>query len=231
MAAGAALIAGLAHELRNVLASADTSLYLAERSKDAVGRAAREADARGHVRLAQDLVTRVVRATRGDALATEPVEIVDVVATATRDAAGDAVVRLTVDVSPGLAVQGDAVLLGRAVANLVDNARDVARAAGREVVTVRVEARAADGQVVVRVEDDGPGIDPGVRARLFQPLASARPGGTGLGLSFVQAVVELHGGSVRAEDRPGGGTVIVATIMGGTAADRPAGERPGTVSP
>ncbi len=220
MLAGAALVAGLAHELRNVLASADTSLFLAECAKDVAARAAREADARAHVQMAQDLVTRVVSATRGDALRTEAVEVGDVVATATREAASDAAVQLTVDVAAGLVVHGDAVLLARAIAALVDNARDVARGAGRERVAIRVEARAATGGVVVRVEDDGPGIDPAVRSLLFEPLASARPGGTGLGLRFVRAVAELHRGSVGVEDRPGEGAVFFVALAEPSASER-----------
>jgi signal transduction histidine kinase len=208
-AAGAALVAGLAHDLRNVLASADTSLYLAQRAKTPEDRAAREVDARAHVRTAQDLVTRAIRATRGDALASETVDLAALVATATHEVATDPAVRLAVDVAAGLTVPGDPVLLARALENLVRNARDVARAAGRPVVEVRVEGRVVDREVVIRVEDDGPGIDPSVRPRLFQALATARPGGTGLGLRFVRAIAELHGGACVAEDPAAGAAFVL----------------------
>ena len=96
----------------------------------------------------------------------------------------------------------DAALIERVLVNLVDNAR---RATGpRGHVVVRAEA--GDGEVVLHVEDDGPGIAPELRARLFRPFVTGRADGTGLGLFLVHRIVELHRGSVVVADRDGGGT-------------------------
>ncbi len=96
-----------------------------------------------------------------------------------------------------LAVQGNALLLREAIANLIDNAL---RYAGRgAAVTVRV--RAVGPGVQVEVEDDGPGIAPADRERVFERFARAtlQGDGCGLGLAIVKEIVERHGGQVALE--------------------------------
>ena len=91
-------------------------------------------------------------------------------------------------------VLGNALLLREAIANVVDNA---IRYAGRgSTVTVRCAART--GEVVVEVEDDGPGIAPAEHARVFERFARATHDGDGcgLGLAIVKEIVERHGGKV-----------------------------------
>jgi len=102
-------------------------------------------------------------------------------------------------------VSGDPTQLSRAVRNLVDNA---ARHASTTIVlSVDVEADVA----VLRVDDDGPGIDAADRARVFERftrLDDARgrsSGGSGLGLAIVAQLVARHGGSVRCLEAPGVG--------------------------
>lgn len=212
LATGATLIAGLAHELRNALAAADSSLWLARRASGDP-RDAHEDAARAQVQLAQRLVSRALEAMRGDPPLREPVSAAALVEAATRAAREDPATELTIVVDPpDLVVPGDELLLARALENLVDNARDVARAAHRDTTHLRVSAARVGGSVELRVDDDGPGIDPAVRGRLFEALATARPGGTGLGLRFVRAVAERHGGSAAGEDREGGGATFALTI-------------------
>jgi two-component system OmpR family sensor kinase len=67
---------------------------------------------------------------------------------------------------------------------------------------------------VIRVLDRGPGVPAAQRERIFEPFyrlpgASEREGGVGLGLSLVKSISERHGGSVRCEDRPGGGAAFI----------------------
>ncbi len=62
----------------------------------------------------------------------------------------------------------------------------------------------------IRVADQGVPIDPELRARIFEPFVRGDGGsGTGLGLAIAHAVIVGHGGTIRAEDAPGGGTAIV----------------------
>jgi two-component system sensor histidine kinase PilS (NtrC family) len=125
-------------------------------------------------------------------------------------------VEVTVAVTPGLPmVEGDEDLLHRAVFNLVLNAVQAVEPGGR--VSVRVEPHDAvgpavpDGQgpeapplIAVSVTDDGPGIPPALRTRLFEPFVSGKPGGTGLGLPVVHRAVEAHRGLVLVDSLPRG---------------------------
>lgn len=95
-------------------------------------------------------------------------------------------------------VAGDPDLLAGCLANLVDNALKY----GGRGVTVRVGTRCDAHQVLVTVQDDGPGVPSPARARLgerFVRLDNKQPG-HGLGLASVRAIVGLHGGQLRFED-------------------------------
>lgn len=110
-------------------------------------------------------------------------------------------------------VRGERFLLARAVANLVQNAVDFSPKGGRVHVAVR---REAERVVAVVVEDDGPGVPEFARERIFERFYSLpRPHSgrksSGLGLSFVREVADLHEGSVRVENRAEGGAR--ATLM------------------
>ncbi len=120
----------------------------------------------------------------------------------------------------GLIVPGDADRLRQALAALADNALRHAPAGGR----IRLEARAtADGSVAITVVDSGPGIDPvdlpHVFDRFFQadPARDRATGGSGLGLAIVRAIVEAHGGHVRAANEPGGGARFELSLPAGVA--------------
>ena len=91
--------------------------------------------------------------------------------------------------------------------NLVLNA---AHAAPRGHVSVGV-ARAGDARVRVEVEDDGPGIAPEVRGRLFEPFVTTKPvgEGTGLGLAVCRGLVEAVGGSITAEGEAPGARFVI----------------------
>ena len=105
----------------------------------------------------------------------------------------------------------DPQLVERALRNLLRNAAQAQRDSGREdAVVARVEARTATNggerrEVAILIEDRGPGFPAALRQRLGEPFASARPGGSGLGLALVRRVAALHGGRMELEDRPGGG--------------------------
>ena len=91
---------------------------------------------------------------------------------------------------------------------LVDNLLDNAALHGREHGSVAVGLERVDGQLVVRVEDDGPGIPPDQRERLLEPFArgeGASPDGTGLGLAIVAQQAAIHGGELRLTDSDRGG--------------------------
>ncbi|HWF68399.1 MAG TPA: HAMP domain-containing sensor histidine kinase [Mycobacterium sp.] len=107
---------------------------------------------------------------------------------------------------------GDPAAVSRVIRNLVDNAVHHAKS------RVDIEIGSRDNSVILTVSDDGPGIAPADRARVFERfvrLDSDRArsgGGTGLGLAIVAEVVAVHGGAVTIDDRCGGGTTIIVTL-------------------
>jgi signal transduction histidine kinase len=103
----------------------------------------------------------------------------------------------------GLEIEADRDQIFRVLSNLAQNAIDAG------ATRVEVSARRVDGRVVVSVHDDGPGLAPRARERLFQPFAgTARPGGTGLGLAIARDLVRAHGGEIRLESTTGAGTTF-----------------------
>jgi two-component system sensor histidine kinase FlrB len=105
--------------------------------------------------------------------------------------------RLTIRThAPGLAVRGNPDALVGAILNLAGNALD---AAGADAV-VEIEASECGGRAEIRVRDNGPGVPPALRERIFEPFYTTRSGGTGLGLAVVRTVALAHGGAVELED-------------------------------
>ena len=154
------------------------------------------------------------------AYASEPLSVASLVDDVLRDhrlAVEQAGMTVERDVPADLPeVRGDAAALRRALANLVANA--VKFAAAGQWLAVRATARLAEGTVVLRVEDRGPGVPREEREQVFEPFyrgkaaeRNAAPG-SGLGLSLVRHVVRAHGGRVHLESREGGGTVVVLEL-------------------
>ena len=133
------------------------------------------------------------------------------------DHAAERQVQVRLDAADGLSpVQGDAFLLRRLLANLLDNAVDFSPAGGVVDVALRREA----GAVQVTVSDRGPGIPDYARERVFERFYSLpRPDGgarsSGLGLNFVAEIATLHGGTVHLEPRQGGGTCARVLLPAG----------------
>ena len=124
-------------------------------------------------------------------------------------------------VPPGLTILGDRQLLKQCLVNLVENA--VLSQRERGPVHVRVSVRPVPPEPGVdpglpatacelRVDDNGPGIDPERRERVFEPYESTRKEGTGLGLAIVKKVILDHGGEVRVDDSELGGAAIVIRL-------------------
>ena len=111
-------------------------------------------------------------------------------------------------------LHGDPAKLHDVLRNLVANAATYAP----EHTTITIEASRAGQRVALSVSDEGPGIPDEDLSRVFERFyrvdkSRARdPGGTGLGLSIVRHLVELHGGEVKAENRPEGGARVTITI-------------------
>lgn len=130
----------------------------------------------------------------------------------------DEAVELSVSGNPIL-IQADEDLIHRVVWNLILNAVQALKGEGAIEVSIDIAPASElppavefEPAVRLRVQDNGPGIDPDVRERLFQPFVSGRPGGSGLGLAIVQRAVEAHRGLVLVDSAPGEGTTFTILL-------------------
>jgi two-component system phosphate regulon sensor histidine kinase PhoR len=216
-------VANVSHELRTpltairgyveALAEGDTSEDERRRFLAIIAR---------HTQRMERLVKDLLRLARLDA----GQETLDVIACDTRSLA-EAVVgdvgpaadergqHIEVTIAPGAeTIRADPGKLHDALRNLVANAITYAP----PETTIRIDAAPAGGRVTIAVSDDGPGIPDEDLSRVFERFyrvdkSRARdPGGTGLGLAIVKHLIELHGGTVGAENRPGGGARFVLRI-------------------
>jgi two-component system CheB/CheR fusion protein len=202
-------LAMLSHELRNPLAAILSATRVLEGASwdDEPCREAGQVVARqaNHMaRLLDDLLD-VARITRGRiALRTEHLDLRDTALSAIealRPFMAERDTRLTVDMCPDpVPVFGDAARLQQIQANLLSNASKYSPRGGH----VRFELRRENGQAMIRVSDNGRGIDPGMMPRIFDlfdqgdPSIARSEGGLGIGLTLLRTLVELHRGRVEA---------------------------------
>jgi signal transduction histidine kinase len=124
----------------------------------------------------------------------------------------------SIDAPDGLLVDGDAERIHQVVMNLVENAVRYSPRPGH----VALRAAGADGHVVLEVDDEGPGISDEDLERVFERFyrgdgrervaEGADRGGAGLGLAIARWIVDLHGGTIRAERRDPHGSHMVVTL-------------------
>jgi C4-dicarboxylate-specific signal transduction histidine kinase len=79
--------------------------------------------------------------------------------------------------------------------------------------TLTVRSRPGDGNVVVEIADDGPGIPPDVRGQVFKPFFTTKREGNGLGLAISARIVAEHGGHIGYRCPPEGGTIFTITLQ------------------
>ena len=205
------LLANASHELRSPLTRIRMGLEL---MGDHPSAAARQEISRNIAELDQ-LIDEILLSSRLDAKEADmgTVEAIDLTGLAAEECAHadvDLEVREGTD-NDALTVRGVPRLLRRAIRNLLENARRYG--AGETSLELASRGDAAE----IRVNDRGPGVPAALRERICEPFyrlpgASERNGGVGLGLALVKSISERHGGSVRCEDRPGGGASFVITL-------------------
>jgi two-component system sensor histidine kinase TctE len=191
-----------AHQLRTPLAGLQAQLDLALTERDPQALQERLQKVNAGVQRSTHLVHQLLQLARSEA--DVPMQMLDAAQLArsiAQDAAPAAIAagldfgfEGPADAAP-LMIQGNALLLVEAVTNLIDNA---VRYAGRgATMTLRVSLRSA--QVVIEVEDNGPGLSVGEQSKVFERFyrASDAPGGAGLGLAIVQEIAHRHGGQAR----------------------------------
>lgn len=115
-------------------------------------------------------------------------------------------------------VTADAVQVQQVLINLIRNAIDAIGDAPTRHIAVST-AIANPGEVEIRVEDSGPGLDGETAQKLFEPFHTTKAEGLGVGLSICRTIVEAHGGKIDAAQRPEGGAVFRFTLPRASAPD------------
>jgi two-component system OmpR family sensor kinase len=209
-------VADASHELRTPVSAVGAYAELFERGAqqrpDDLARVLR--GVRVETGRMQELIEDLLLLTRldeGRPLERRPVELVGLAGEAVE--AGQAISGdrpLSIEADQPVEVMGDRMRLREVLDNLLANVRTHTPPGTH--ATVRVLAR--DGEAVVEVADDGPGLAPEDAARVFERFYRADPsrardrGGTGLGLAVVAALVEAHGGRVELDTTPGEGATF-----------------------
>lgn len=209
--------ADAAHELRTPLAALLAQLQVAQRARDSGERDRSLAQLRSGLTRAAHLVDQMLQLARLDPESglpdPQPVDLAGIAETVCADLGPQILARnLDFDLStePGCIVTGQAEWLRVLLRNLVDNALRYSPEGGR----LHVRVGRPDGRRQISVSDSGPGIPAGERAaalRRFHRLGQSKESGSGLGLSIVARIAELHGARLELGDaRPGPG--LRATI-------------------
>jgi two-component system, NtrC family, sensor histidine kinase PilS len=213
MATVGQLAAGVAHEIRNPMASISGSIELLRASPQA------SEDDRTLMTIVQREVQRL-NVLIGDLLdyanprakQTVDFDLASLVEETVQVARGDqnfSDVELTASAAGPLPVHADPAKLRQVVWNLVRNAADAASSGGKHV---RVTARKVAAGVQITVEDDGTGIPESLLGRIFDPFVTTKEKGTGLGLATCHSIVTEHGGRIDVESELGKGTKMIVTI-------------------
>jgi two-component system, OmpR family, sensor histidine kinase CpxA len=216
------LISDISHELRSPLARVTATLGLARQrlgDNDVFDRMERDTE-----RL-NEMLGRLLTLARLDMTTTSPemrpIDLKALVADIVEDAQWEVrerSVRVEFACDGPCEIEANPDLLRSAIENVVRNA--VRYTARETAVEVRLECRrdVRGGAAIIRVSDRGPGVPATELVNIFRPFyrvtdaRDRRSGGVGLGLAIAERVARVHGGSVRAENRPGGGLQIVLSV-------------------
>ena len=213
------LLNDISHELRSPLARLNVALGLArQRAGDAAQPALERIDLEAD-RL-NEMIGRLLTIARlesGESMQKEPIQLGELIAQISEDAdyeAQDRHSHVEPIIEDECLVMGDGPLVHSAIENVVRNAMRYTQEGTKVQVHLQREENPAGRQAVIRVSDNGPGVPEEALDKLFRPFyriddaRGRQTGGVGLGLSITERAVRLHGGTVRATNRPEGGLQI-----------------------
>ncbi|HJT89308.1 MAG TPA: ATP-binding protein, partial [Bryobacteraceae bacterium] len=209
------LSASIVHDLRNPLAAIyGGAEMLVDRDLPAGHVKRLAANIYQASRRIQDMLQELLNVSRGKSRAPELCRLREV-ASAACDAIAPIAegqnVKLLLEIPPEIELPLERGRMERAFLNVLSNAVDAMPDGGE----VHISAALEDGSAVVQVEDNGPGVSPEIRSRLFQPFVSAgKRSGLGLGLALSRQTVLDHGGEIWVESAPGHGARFCFRLPG-----------------
>jgi two-component system sensor histidine kinase HydH len=203
------LSAGLAHEVRNPLASIAGAAGILQRNSrlqakdtECLGIIDKECQRLNH------LVSHFLAFARPRApqyQRTDISSLLESVSQLAAHAVGEKQIAIRTEVAPPAGpIECDPELLKQVLLNLAINAVQATPAQGE----VRISAKLRDGRMLIEVKDEGCGISPADRDRIFDPFFTTKENGTGLGLPVAHQIVEQHGGMLTATPNPVAGTTF-----------------------
>jgi signal transduction histidine kinase len=200
------LTAGIAHEFRNGLATIHGYARLLDLNALPTPYHPHLKGIRQETEALGEVVTNFLNFAKPAQLMLSPVDLhsiaeraADEVRSEAQTRGGDVIVRGEFPV-----IEGDDVLLRQAFSNLLRNAVEACVDASTTPKIV-VDGRVDSGNVRVTVDDNGPGVPPADRERVFRPFVTTKGRGTGLGLALVQKIIVTHNGRIQVAAAPGGG--------------------------
>ncbi len=217
LAAFGQLGAGIAHEVKNPLAGILGYAQLTLRKLDDDSPFRKNLNIiETETRRCTSIISNLLQFARQESTTMEPTEINAVVEAALQiidHQLGVNNVKISKELASNLpACDASANQLQQAIMNFAINAQQAMGSEGGNLI-VRTHG-GNGGEVVIEIEDDGPGIPEDIRAKIFEPFFTTKPAGqgTGLGLSVTYGIIKDHGGEIQVEDAPGGGTRFVVSL-------------------
>jgi nitrogen fixation/metabolism regulation signal transduction histidine kinase len=195
--------AGLAHEFKNAIATLQGYAQLLQSMELNDKAQVAAASLLNEVRNLSGMVTAFLNFARPQPLQLEDVRVGDLI----DDCAAELRVKVLVDVDPSLTIRADERMLRTALLNLMRNGAE-ANPDGE----VSVSAVREDGNVVIQVRDDGPGISPADLQKIFIPFFTTKAKGHGIGLALTHRIVTQHGGTLTAANSPDGGALFTIKL-------------------
>ncbi|NJN64788.1 MAG: hypothetical protein HC882_07845 [Acidobacteria bacterium] len=225
------LASGLAHEIRNPLNAMNINLQLLEEdvASGTIGEETRALlhASRAEVLRLERLVKEFLAYARPRPLQRSeffPGDLVADIVRFIRTQFAEAGVDLVFQQEKGApAVRADAEQIRQALLNILQNALEVSREGSRVVARV---AATEQGEAMIEIVDEGPGIPESDRARIFEVFYSKKPAGSGLGLPIAMRVVEAHAGRIEVESEPGLGATFRIVLPPAVIADDAAAAAP-----
>lgn len=216
------LTATVAHELRNPLGAVRTSLFLLERKLKGkeLGVEPQLERINNGVTRCDNIISQLLDFARTKALNTEQIVFDDWLVSLVEEEAQKLPAVVGIECSLGLAgvkTSIDPGRMNRVIINLLTNASEALVGKGEDpskfaskTPQITVSSRQSQRGIEVSVKDNGPGIPPDIKDRIFEPLFTTKNFGTGLGLAAVLKVLEQHGGGLEVRSEPGHGATFIA---------------------